>query len=51
MTEVTITSEETPDIVIPPSIRAFIDENSDTEDTSESEETTEPEAEAESDAD
>ena len=50
LTEVTINNEVTPDIVIPASIQAFIDENSDTEETAESEETIEPET-TESDSD
>ena len=52
LTEVTINNEVTPDIVIPASIQAFIDENSDAEDTSESEEIIEPEVkDTESDSD
>ena len=48
LTEVTVNNEVTPDIVIPASIQAFIDENSDTEDTpeQETETVTEPEAES-----
>ena len=43
LTDVTINNEVTPDIVIPASIQAFIDEDPDTEETAESEETAEPE--------
>ena len=49
-TDYTLNNAETPDIVIPASIQAFIDENSDPEETTESEETAEPET-TESDSD
>ena len=52
LTEVTINNEVTPDIVIPPSIQAFIDESSGDVSTPEPEETIESDAEAtESDSD
>ena len=47
MTDVSINSAETPDIVIPESIQAFIDENSGVEGVPEQDNTTEPEMEPE----